>query len=193
MTTVGIIHFTSTGYTRMLADAVASGVRDQDGAKAECFEIAGADIVEGRYGNDDVLAALDACDAIIFGTPTYMGSVSAQMKCFVDASLHRWYARTWSGKVAAAFTVSSTPSGDKLNALTDLMTSALQHGMIWVGLDESPINPEGVNRLGFYVGAAAQPDYAAEAPSLQAGDVETGRRLGARVARVTAQLVAGRG
>lgn len=193
MTTVGIIHYSSTGYTKMLADAVAEGVREHDGAKAECFEIAGSDVVEGRYQNETVLGALDACEAIIFGTPTYMGSASAQMKAFLDGSLQRWYARAWSGKVAAAFTVSSTPSGDKLNALTDVMVCALQHGMIWVGLDESPMNAEAVNRLGFYVGAAAQPDYAAEQPTLMRGDDVTGRRLGARVAQITAELAAGRG
>lgn len=192
MTTVGIIHHSGTGYTRILSDAVAEGVLREDGAKLERFEIAGTDIIEGRYENEDVLTSLDACDAIVFGTPTYMGAASAQVKAFLDASLKCWYARAWSGKVAAAFTVSSTPSGDKLNALTDLMVCALQHGMIWVGLDESPVNSEGVNRLGFYMGAAAQPDYAAKQPSLQRGDEETGRRLGARVARIAAELASGR-
>ena len=162
MTTVGIIHHTGTGYTKILADAVARGVVQQAGAKVERLEVLGSDITEGRYANDGVLATLDACDAIVFGTPTYMGGVSGPMKAFLDATLHRWYARTWSGKLAAAVTVSSTPSGDKLNALNDVLTCALQHGMIWVGLDESPLNKEGVNRLGFYLGAAAQPDYAAK-------------------------------
>jgi len=193
MTTVGIIHHSSTGYTRLLAEAVATGVARQGGAAVQRFEIVGADIVEGRYRNEAVLSGLDACDAIVFGTPTYMGSVSAQMKAFLDASVRRWYERAWTGKVAAAFTVSSTPSGDKLNALTDLVTFALQHGMIWVGLDESPLNREGVNRLGFYAGAAAQPEPGAAEPSLQRGDLETGVRLGARVARIAAALSKGLG
>jgi NAD(P)H dehydrogenase (quinone) len=192
MITVGIVHHSSTGYTRLLADAVAEGVSSVGGAKAERLAIAGADIVEGRYGNDALLGVLDGCDAIVFGTPTYMGSVSAQTKAFLDASLRRWYSRAWSGKVAAGFTVSSTPSGDKLNALTDLMICALQHGMIWVGQDESPMNAEGVNRLGCYLGAVAQPDYAAKPPALVRGDAASGERLGARVARITAALVAGR-
>lgn len=193
MTTVGIIHHSGTGYTSLMAEAVALGVLEVDGAKAERLEVMGADIVEGRYRNDEVLTTLDGCDAIVFGSPTYMGSVSAQMKAFLDASLQRWYQRTWSGKVAAAFTVSSTPSGDKFNALTDLFTCALQHGMIWVGLDASPLNREGVNRLGFYVGAAAQPDYGAGESVLQRGDAETGMRLGARVAQVASALRSGQG
>lgn len=184
MTSIGIIHHSGTGYTRILADSVARGALAQDGAKIERLEVLGSDIREGRYANEAVLATLDACDAIIFGTPTYMGGVSAQMKAFLDATVQRWYARTWSGKLAAAFTVSSTPSGDKFNALTDVLTCALQHGMIWVGLDESPLSKESVNRLGFYLGAAAQPDYSARPAALQAGDAETGARLGARVARL---------
>jgi NAD(P)H dehydrogenase (quinone) len=184
MASVGIIFHTGTGYTRLLGDSVAQGASAQAGTKVECLEILGSDIVEGRYSNDAVLATLDACDAIVFGTPTYMGGVSAQMKAFLDATVQRWYSRRWSGKLAAAFTVSSTPSGDKFNALTDVLTCALQHGMIWIGLDESPLNPEGVNRLGFYLGAAAQPDYKAKPAALQAGDLETGSRLGARVAQI---------
>lgn len=193
MTTVGIIHHTGTGYTTILADAVARGVIGQEGAKVERLEVLGADIALGRYANEEVLATLDRCDAIIFGTPTYMGGVSAPMKAFLDATLHRWYARTWSGKLAAGFTVSSTPSGDKFNALTDLLTCALQHGMVWVGLDESPLNKEHVNRLGFYLGAAAQPDYSAKPAALQPGDEETGVRLGARVARMAGEFARGRG
>jgi NAD(P)H dehydrogenase (quinone) len=188
MTTVGIVHHSGTGYTALLADAVARGVAESGEAKVERFEVVGADIHEGRYSNDAVLAGLDGCDAILFGSPTYMGAISAQMKAFLDASLQRWYQRSWSGKVAAAFTTSSTPSGDKLNALADLMLCALQHGMIWVGVDDSPVNKAGVNRLGVFLGAAAQPDYAAETPALQRGDLDTGARLGARVARVAAAL-----
>ncbi len=192
MTTLGIIHHSGTGYTRILADAVARGALAQEGVRVERLEVVGSDIREGRYVNESVLATLDGCDAILFGTPTYMGGASAQMKAFLDATVQRWYTRRWSGKLAAAFTVSSTPSGDKFNALTDLLTSALQHGMIWVGLDESPLNKEGVNRLGFYLGAAAQPDLAARPAALQAGDTETGVRLGARVARIAAEFTRAR-
>ena len=188
MATVGIVHHTASGYTALLAHAVAEGVAREDVAPVS-IQIQSSDVIEGRYQNDDTMAALDGCDAIIFGTPTHMGSVSASVKAFLDATLSRWYERAWSGKVAAAFTVSSTPSGDKLNALTDLVTFAMQHGMIWVGLDESPINAENANRLGFYLGAAAQPDYTAAEPSLMDGDAETGRRLGARVAKITRSLV----
>ncbi len=192
MATVGIAHHSETGYTDLLADAVARGAGQVAEVKVERVRVVGADVVDGRYRNEEAMATLDACDAIVFGFPTYMGSASAQMKAFFDGSLQRWYGRGWSGKIASAFTVSATPSGDKLNALSDALIFALQHGMIWVGLDESPMNGEGINRLGFYVGAAAQPDYSAGEKSLQTGDEITGERLGARVAIHAGRLAATR-
>ena len=92
------------------------------------------------------------------------------------------------GKVGAAFTVSSTPSGDKLNALNDLLVFAMQMGMVWVGQAESPLGGTGSNRLGIYVGAAAQPGYEAKPPALMAGDAEGGALLGARVATLAGRL-----
>ncbi len=187
MSNVGIVYHTGTGYTGLLADAVAEGVT-RAGAAPLLVQIEPGDIVDGRFENEAVFAPLDDCDAIVFGTPTYMGAVSAQLKAFMDASVARWYSRAWAGKVAAAFTVSATPSGDKLNALVDTVVFALQHGMIWVGHDESPVNAEQANRLGVYLGVAAQPDPNAAEPSLMAGDAISGEKLGARVAALAARL-----
>ena len=182
MTRIGIVWHSSTGYTRLLADAIAKGAAASGEAEVVSLEVAGEHITAGRYANDELLSSLDACDAIIFGSPTYMGAVSAQIKAFMDACLSRWYERAWSGKIGAAFTVSSTPSGDKLNTLSDLFVFAMQMGMVWVGQDESPISGSGANRLGIYVGAAAQPDYEAKPPALMTGDAAGGELLGARVA-----------
>ena len=188
MARVGIVFHSSTGYTRLLANAVAAGAAEESAAEVVVLEVQGEHIVEGRYANDALLEALDECDAILFGTPTYMGAVSGQMKAFLDACLSRWYQRAWSGKLGAAFTVSSTPSGDKLNALTDLFVFAMQMGMVWVGQDESPLSDSGANRLGISVDAAAQPDYEASSPALLANDADGGVKLGARVARLATQF-----
>jgi hypothetical protein len=91
-------------------------------------------------------------------------------------------------KLCAAFTVSSTPSGDKLETLLALAVTALQHGMIWVGVDQSPLDREQPNRLGVYVGAAGQADYAVTPPGVQGPDLATGERLGARVAKLALRL-----
>ncbi len=193
MTRLAVVVHSDSGTTRTLAEAVREGAASVEGIEATLHEVDRKRIVEGRFEDEALLEALDAVDAIVFGCPTFMGSMSGPMKALLDATLQRWYGRVWSGKVAAGFTVSSTPSGDKLSALNGLMMNAMQHGMVWVGLDQSPLNADHLNRLGFYVGAAAQPDYSAgaaagEPPPLMPGDRETGVVHGARVARIAHAL-----
>ena len=159
-----------------------------EGARAVLLAIESAEIVAGRWKNDALLALLDAADAIVFGCPTFMGGPSAQMKAFLDATLSRWYSRAWTNKLAAGFTISSTPSGDKLQTLTALAVTAMQHGMIWVGVDQMPLNPDQLNRLSVYLGAAGQADYTTTPPGVQAPDLRTGEMLGARVARLAAHM-----
>ena len=64
--------------------------------------------------------ALDAAHGIIFGSPTYMGSVSADFKKFMDSTSKRWKNRLWQGKLAAGFANSGCLSGDKLAVLQQL-------------------------------------------------------------------------
>ncbi len=193
MTTVAVVYHTGSGHTKLMAEAVQRGAASVDGVEAQIHAIQGGDINLGRWSNDAILEALDAADAILFGCPTYMGGVSAQMKAFLDATLPRWAPRTWVDKLAAGFTVSSTPSGDKLNALQDLVVAALQMGMIWVGQEQIPLNDRGLNRLSFYLGAAGQAQYGGPEVAVHAEDLATGEVLGERVARIAAQWVAGRG
>jgi NAD(P)H dehydrogenase (quinone) len=188
LTRIAVVYHSQGGHTKILAEAVAEGASSLEGAEGSLHRIEGASIVEGRFADEDLLVRLDAADAIVFGSPTHMGSVSGPFKSFLDGTLHRWYGRSWSNKVAAAFTVSSTPSGDKLTGLLTSYVCAMQHGMIWVGVDQSPLNAEGMNRLGFYVGVGAQADYSGESPAIDDGDRRTGVQLGARVATITRAL-----
>ena len=84
-------------------------------------------------------------------------------------------------QLAAGFTNSGGPSGDKLSTLTQLMISAMQHGMIWVG---SGLMVDGdINRLSSYVGAMAQSLHGSTEP-LEA-DLKTAQLFGKRVAEAT--------
>ncbi len=83
---------------------------------------------------------MNAADAIVFGTPTYMGGYAGQFKAFIDACGGIWYQQGWKDKIAAGFTHSQGLSGDKLNTLSGLMINGMQHGMIWVG---TGVTPEG--------------------------------------------------
>lgn len=187
MTTVSVIYHSGTGHTKKMAEAVIRGIESVEGVNANLIAIEGKDIIEGRWKNDDTLKQLDSSDGIIFGSPTYMGCVSGQMETFLDGSSDRCYSEAWKDKIAAGFSVSGGPSGDKFNTLVRFVTFAMQMGMIWVGLGTIP-TVSGLNRLSFFMGAAGQamlepPD---EAPNEV--DKKTGEFLGRRVAEITKKL-----
>ncbi|MCG8489927.1 MAG: flavodoxin family protein [Chromatiales bacterium] len=196
MTTVAVIYHSGFGHTKLQAEAVERGAAAVDGVEALLLtaEEAGAD-----------LDRLDDADAIIFGSPTYMGSMSAEMKKFLETAAAKWFTQAWKDKVAGAFTNSSSFSGDKVNTLVGLMINAMQQGMIFVSLGMHPAasdpesmnhiqgpGPEVVNRLGSYIGpmAASFQVNPGDAPST--GDLATAEAYGTRVATITQQLNRGR-
>jgi NAD(P)H dehydrogenase (quinone) len=182
MITLSIIYFSGSGHTTKLAEAVNRGATSVADVKTNLITISGDDITKGRYKNDAVMAQLDASDAVIFGSPTYMGGPAAQFKAFADATGEKWYAGAWRDKLAAGFTVSSGPSGDKLSTLHYFFTLAMQLGMVWVGLPELPMNDKGINRLSSYSGVMAQAGQEAPEVAPNAADKLTGELLGKRVA-----------
>lgn len=148
-----VLYHSGYGHTEALAQSVAKGVASAQGVAVTLMK-----------ADEDALDwdALAAADAVIFGSPTYMGSVSAQFKSFMDASSKVWFEQGWKDKLAAGFTVSASMSGDKLNTLIQLSVFAAQHGMVWVGAGELPggnsstSSQEDVNRLGSTLGLMAQ-------------------------------------
>jgi len=192
MTTVSIIYHSGMGHTAKLAESIAKGAGAVADTRVNVIAINGKDIVEGRYKNAAVLEQLDASDAIIFGSPTYMGGPSGQFKCFADATGERWYMSKWRDKVAAGFTVSQGASGDKLSTLHYFFTLAMQQGMIWVGQAETPMNDKGINRLSSYSGVMAQAGQ--EPTDVAPNDVDklTGEVFGKRVAEATQRWKAGK-
>ncbi|MCU7855363.1 MAG: flavodoxin family protein [Candidatus Thiodiazotropha sp. (ex Lucinoma borealis)] len=151
------------------------------------------------------LDSLDEADAIIFGSPTYMGSMSAEMKKFLETAAAKWFTQSWKDKVAGAFTNSSSFSGDKLNTLVGLVINAMQHSMIYVSLGMQPAEgdpesmnhiegpgPEVLNRIGSYMGPMAASFQVDPGDAPSTGDIATAERYGARVATITQQLIRGR-
>ena len=182
MASIVVVYHSGYGHTQRQAQAVAEGA----GARLMAIDADG-NLPEGGWEE------LKAADAIIFGSPTYMGSVSWQFKKFADASSKPWYAQHWKDKVAAGFTNSAGMSGDKFNVLVTLFTLAMQHGMIWVSQGLMPSNTKGakrddVNYLVSYSGAISQSPSDAGADAMSAGDLETARLFGQRVAEITARI-----
>jgi len=182
MTTISLVYYSGAGHTAKMAEAVAQGARAVADVKVNLHRIQGSEIVEGRFQNDALLAQLDASDAILLGSPTYMGGPAAQFKAFADATAERWFQRKWANKIAGGFTVSGGPSGDKLNTLEYFFILAMQHGMVWVGLNELPYNDKGLNRLSSYSGAMGQAGQEPPDEAPNAADKATGESLGRRVA-----------
>lgn len=182
MTDIVVVFHSGYGHTQRMAQAVAQG------ADAELLQIdADGNLPEGGW---DMLAQ---AKAIIFGSPTYMGSVSWQFKKFADASSKPWYAQTWKDKLAAGFTNSAGLNGDKLSTLGTLFTLAMQHGMLWVSQGLMPANTKAstrkdINNLVSYSGAMAQSPSDGSAADMSEGDLETARLFGKRVADQVARL-----
>ncbi len=182
MITLSVVYHSGSGHTAKMAEAVAQGARSIAGVEVHLIALSGDDINKGRYQNDAVLAKLDASHAVIFGSPTYMGGPSGQFKTFADATAGRWFGGAWRDKLAAGFTVSMGPSGDKLSTLHYFFTLAMQHGMVWVGMPINPMNDQGINRLSSYSGVMGQAGQEPPEVAPNAADKLTGELLGKRVA-----------
>lgn len=179
-----IVYHSGFGHTARQAAAVADGVREVD--FVECVELP---VEELEDTDAPGWADLDDAAAVIFGSPTYMGSASAAMKKFMEATSARWLEQKWADKLAAGFTNSGSQNGDKQNTLIEFATLAAQHGMVWINLNLLPGNNssggsvDDLNRLGGTLGAMAQSNVD-EGPDVcpPAADLETARHLGRRVA-----------
>ena len=182
MSHIVVVYHSGYGHTQRMAQAVA------EGAGAQLLAIdADGNLPEGAWD------ALKAADAIIMGSPTYMGSVSWQFKKFADASSKPWFARAWKDKLFAGFTNSAGTNGDKQVTLDYLFHLAMQHGGIWVGNGMLPANSKAatrndVNWIGSFSGAMAQSPSDASAAEMFPGDLETGKQFGQRVADIAARL-----
>ncbi|EIU6760168.1 flavodoxin family protein [Vibrio parahaemolyticus] len=192
MSKIAIIYFSKTDVTGQLARAIAASV-EQQGIKqqGECeilsHRIEGSEIIEGRFVNPNLMDELAECDAIIFGSPTYMGGVAAQFKAFADASSESWYHQKWANKVAAGFTSGGALNGDQSCTQQYLQTFAYQHSMMWVGLDKiSNSGEQNLNRYGVQGGIVAQ----GEDGKLHSSDIATAEYLGKRVAALVSKLSA---
>jgi len=177
-----IVFHSGYGHTKRMAEAVA------DGAKGTLLAIdAEGNLPQGGWEQ------LAAADAIVMGSPTYMGSASWQFKKFADASSKPWFTHAWKDKLFAGFTNSASPSGDKLSTLHQMFTLAMQHGGLWVGTGMMPSSSKAatrddINHLGSFAGAMAQSPSDAGVDEMLPGDLATARAFGERVATMAARL-----
>ncbi len=186
MAKIAIIYDSGYGHTAVVAEEVATGARGIAGTTVDVIKATDA---------KDALDTLLPYDVLIFGTPTYMGGVSAAFKAFMDASGGAWMKQAWKDKFAAGFTNSGSLSGDKLLTLQHLAVFAAQHSMLWISQGLMPPSskehggkPDDINRAGSYLGLMTQSDNAAPTETPSTGDKKTAQLFGARVAEVVSRL-----
>ena len=182
MSKIVIVYHSGYGHTKKVAQAVAEG----SGGSLLAIDAEG-NLPDGGWEQ------LAAAQAIVFGSPTYMGSVSWQFKKFADASSKPWYSQQWKNKLAAGFTNSATMNGDKLSTLHYLFTLSQQHSMLWVGTGMMPSNSKAATRndlnfVGSSSGLMTATPSDASTDEMVAGDIATAKAFGQRVAEATALL-----
>jgi NAD(P)H dehydrogenase (quinone) len=181
MKKIAVICHSGYGHTAFFAEHVVQGASKVSGVEVS--------LLSTDFVMKDI-ESLRGFDGFIFGTPTYMGSVSAEFKKFMEATSGLWQQGALKNKWAGGFSVSGSPSGDKLATLSALAVFAAQHGMFWIGSHIMPETYQGVkyedaaNRLGSFLGAMAQASNEAPEKAFVPGDLKTARLFGERVARV---------
>ncbi len=182
MSNIVIVFHSGYGHTAKVAQAVAEG----SGGTLLAIDAEG-NLPEGGWEQ------LAAAKAVVFGSPTYMGSVSWQFKKFADASSKPWFTQVWKDKIAAGFTNSATMNGDKHSTLHYLFTLSQQHGMLWVGTGMMPSNSKAATRddlnyVGSSSGLMTTTPSDASVDEMVAGDLATARAFGQRIAQAVTRI-----
>ena len=183
MSQIVIVYHSGYGHTAKIAEAVAS----TSGGQLLAIDAEG-NLPEGGW------EAIAAAKMVVFGSPTYMGSVSWQFKKFADASSKPWFTQAWKNKLAAGFTNSASMNGDKLATLHYLFTLSQQHSMFWVGTGIMPSNTKGasrddINYVASFSGLMTATPSDASPDEMVPGDIATAKKFGERVAEAAARFV----
>lgn len=145
-----ILYYSTYGHVHKMAEAVAQGAKQIDGAQVvlrrvpetlpqEVLDQMGA--VDAQQSMSSVPVAdvddLASADAVIFGTPTRFGNMCGQMRQFLDATGQLWASGALVGKVGSVFTSSATQHGGQESTILSFHISLLHHGFVIVGLPYS--------------------------------------------------------
>ncbi|MEO1517500.1 MAG: flavodoxin family protein [Bacteroidota bacterium] len=154
MTSISIVYDSKYGSNRQIAEFVYEHLQKQKRVEVHLIRVQEV----ARHWK-----VLSQSDGMIFGCPTFLGSVSAEFKKFMESASIYFADQKWKDKLAAGFTCSGAASGDKLGTLLQLFLFAAQHGMTWVNMGlgtagnvQDEDNPANLNRLGCWMGAMAQ-------------------------------------
>lgn len=145
-----IVYYSMYGHLHRMAEAVAAGAAEIDGAEIklrrvpetlpdEVLAMMGALEAQKTMAHIPVCTVeeLKSADAIIFGTPTRFGNMCGQMRQFLDATGQLWLQGALVGKVGSVFVSTATQHGGQESTILSFHTTLLHHGMVIVGLPYS--------------------------------------------------------
>ena len=199
MTKVLVLYYSSWGHIEQMAYAAAEGAREAgaDVVVKRVPELVPAEVAQAAHYKTDQRAPiatveeLPEYDAIIFGTPTRYGTMTAQMKNFLDQTGGLWAQGRLIGKVGSVFTSSATQHGGQEATILTTLPVLLHHGMVVVGLPYSYQGQSGVDQIrgGSPYGAStiAGADGSRQPTEI---DLDGARYQGRHVAQIAAKLAA---
>ena len=182
MTRVVVVYHSGAGHTKVIAQSVAKGALAVNGVVVDVLCVDDVPAFDSKV-EQPAWEMLSNADAIVFGSPTYMGSVSAAFKAFMDATGSLWYVRKWMDKLAAGFTVGGGLAGDKQGTLQAMQVFASQHGMVWVSMGVG-VGEKGIDRLSSSIGLMAQAGDGPAEETPPREDHVTAERFGERIAKL---------
>jgi NAD(P)H dehydrogenase (quinone) len=128
-------------------------------------------------------------DAIIFGSPTRFGSVTSQMRSFLDQAGGLWAQDKLVGKVGSAFTSTATQHGGQESTILTFIPTLMHFGMVVVGLPYSFQGQMGLTEiLGGSPYGAATISGADGSRKPSAIELEAARFQGKHVTMIAAKL-----
>jgi len=146
MAKVLVLYYSMYGHTETMAKAVAEGARSVAGTEVairrvpELMPEEAARKAGAKLDQEAPIATVDELvdyDAIIFGTPTRFGNMTAQMRNFLDQTGRLWMNGSLIGKVGSVFTSSATQHGGQETTIISFHITLLHQGMIIVGVPYS--------------------------------------------------------
>jgi len=191
------------GTTLALAKAIADGAA-REGADVRLCRV---DITEPEFSVDteraDFVAAQQEyhtlpratagdllwADGIIWGSPTRYGLMSTPLRAFIDEVAPLWRQGALIGKVGAVFTSTGGMHSGNEMTLMSLMLPFLQHGMIICGVPHSEPALIRTQKGGSPYGASVVTGFDGSR-GVDENELIIGATLGARVARLAAQVEA---
>jgi NAD(P)H dehydrogenase (quinone) len=156
MAKVLVLYHSFYGHIEQMAQAVAEGARGVPGVTVDLKrvpETVPADVFKAAGGKADQAAdvaqpaELADYDAIIFGSPTRFGNVTAQMRNFIDQTGGLWAQGKLVGKVGSVFTSSATQHGGQESTILTFIPTLLHHGMVVVGLPYAEQRQMGIDEI----------------------------------------------